>query len=213
MAKKLPSRSTSVAYKYRSDTPIEFIYDILVNRRLYCADWTSLNDPMEGVFSYFAGDTVIKEAVDSIKFHKKQVKVCSLSLTATEPLMWSHYANGFRGVAIGLKLPAQSDIREVDYLKNGLELNPHSFTEPDEAAKKILSSKLYAWKHEKEIRILCPDDWYQLSTRAITQVVLGHRMCPLLKCGIAAVCHDKGIRVKEVVIEDCKVKSKPYVPA
>ncbi len=33
-------------YKFRSSEQISFIFDILLNKRLYCADWKNLNDPI-----------------------------------------------------------------------------------------------------------------------------------------------------------------------
>lgn len=40
------------AYKFRSPDRMEFVFDILFNQRLYCAEWHTLNDPVEGVFVY-----------------------------------------------------------------------------------------------------------------------------------------------------------------
>ena len=38
------------AYKFRAASQFAFALDIIFNRRLYCADWRTLNDPMEGRF-------------------------------------------------------------------------------------------------------------------------------------------------------------------
>ncbi|MGD9874527.1 MAG: hypothetical protein AB7T27_09695 [Kiritimatiellia bacterium] len=45
------------AYKFKSAAQIPHALDIILNNRLYCADWSSLNDPMEGVFSYSYKET------------------------------------------------------------------------------------------------------------------------------------------------------------
>ena len=37
-------------YKYKAPTPFEYIADILINERLYCAPYDQLNDPFEGIF-------------------------------------------------------------------------------------------------------------------------------------------------------------------
>lgn len=37
-------------YKFRSLDNIEFTFDILLNERLYCANYKDLNDPFEGIF-------------------------------------------------------------------------------------------------------------------------------------------------------------------
>lgn len=45
-------RNRMRAFKFRPSSKIEFALDILINRRLHCADWRALNDPMEGLFVY-----------------------------------------------------------------------------------------------------------------------------------------------------------------
>ena len=40
------------AYKFRASSQFDATLDIIFNRRLYCADWSRLNDPMEGRFVY-----------------------------------------------------------------------------------------------------------------------------------------------------------------
>ena len=38
-------------YKYRSlRRNLDFVLDILLNERLYCANYTALNDPLEGYY-------------------------------------------------------------------------------------------------------------------------------------------------------------------
>ena len=39
-------------YKYRRLDNLEFALDILVNHRLWASEFTKLNDPMEGLFTY-----------------------------------------------------------------------------------------------------------------------------------------------------------------
>ncbi len=35
-------------YKFKSLANFEYVADIIINKRLYAADFTELNDPMEG---------------------------------------------------------------------------------------------------------------------------------------------------------------------
>ncbi|HFD32509.1 MAG TPA: hypothetical protein ENJ28_07405 [Gammaproteobacteria bacterium] len=91
------------AYKFRSAAQIGFAFDILINRRLYCADWRNLNDPMEGMFVYGSDssqESEISKRVKGIVSAKRKYKVCSLAGTFDSHLLWSHYAGGFDGVAI-----------------------------------------------------------------------------------------------------------------
>ena len=49
------------AFKFRSAQRMDHIFDILHNRRLHCADWTSLNDPIEASFTYSASEHLAKD--------------------------------------------------------------------------------------------------------------------------------------------------------
>ena len=39
-------------YKYKSLDNLMWILDIILNKRLYAAKYTELNDPMEGIFKH-----------------------------------------------------------------------------------------------------------------------------------------------------------------
>jgi hypothetical protein len=108
-----------LAYKFREPSQIEYALDILFNNRLFCADWTRLNDPMEGIFSYShhtTDETDYSELLDEIKIEKKRIKICSLSKTFDCHLLWAHYADGFSGMAIEVQLPNKSsEVTEVTY--------------------------------------------------------------------------------------------------
>src|SRR4051812_9219826 len=95
------------AFKFRASAQIEYALDILFNRRLRCSDWRRLNDPMEGLFAYStrADEPYVQRMVKGIGEAKSQYKVCSLSADFQSHLLWSHYANGFDGVAIEVELP------------------------------------------------------------------------------------------------------------
>ena len=46
-------------YKYRSlRQNLDFVLDILLNGRLYCAEYQTLNDPLEGFFIEEIGEFV-----------------------------------------------------------------------------------------------------------------------------------------------------------
>ncbi len=43
-------RKKQTLYKYRNIKSFEFFCDILINSRLYAAEYSKLNDPMEGIY-------------------------------------------------------------------------------------------------------------------------------------------------------------------
>lgn len=163
-------------YRFRPSTNIEFSLDILKHRRLYCADWRSLNDPMEGTY-----DTLITKPGDvhlarvkEVYAAKLKTRVCSLSKTYKSHTMWAYYAEGFRGLAIELKLP-KSYVREMDYA-SGLRIQKFSDEQSEyQIAERILTTKHSEWANEREMRILHESEFYPLPENSILRVILGSR--------------------------------------
>lgn len=145
-------------FKYRGLLPFEYFVDTLAKRRLYASQFDDQNDPMEERYLYesFGGE---KEGMDDVLKDKKQeMRVCSLSRRPDYTLMWSHYADGNRGVVSEVDVDSQKyDVRPIKYtgpaklqnLKTGIE-----------AAKDVLSYKLDAWRYEDEVRVFEPRKHY-----------------------------------------------------
>ena len=142
------------AYKFLSCARIEHALDILHNRRLHCADWRRLNDPMEGLYTYSSSleRAVVERIVKGIGNAKQGYKVCSLSSTIQSHLLWSHYAGGFDGLAIEVALPEDDfNIRVVEYRDLYFFLDLDNVRDEHEAAQMILFSKYEEWEYEREI--------------------------------------------------------------
>lgn len=144
-----------ILYKYRGLEPWEFLLDILVNNRLYAAKFTSLNDPMEGIFIY-SQDKESPSFIEQMIDHKAQLGICSLSKIHNSTLMWSYYAAAHQGVVFGVEVDTcAADVistNKVTYSRNNIFkgfLGSDAATE----AMKVLSKKLPPWRHEKEVRV------------------------------------------------------------
>jgi hypothetical protein len=194
-----------LAYKFRSESQLNFALDIIFNNRLHCSDWRQLNDPMEGVFAYSHRSTDEKdysEVVDEITQHKERLLVCSLSLTFDCHLLWAHYASGFSGLAIEVELPDDSPkVKVVEYRGVFGYVSFDRPVNPVQAAEQILSSKYREWSYEKEVRILQADKWYQLGS-PVRRVIAGHRMNPAVFEALQIVCEDRRIRLNRTGIGD-----------
>lgn len=193
------------AYKFRSAAQIGFAFDIIINRRLYCADWRNLNDPMEGVFVYSTNsgnEPDVSRRVKGITHAKRQYKVCSLSGTFDSHMLWSHYAGGFDGVAIEIELPDSSNyIKPVDYQGVYTYIDINENTSEEAAAKQILFSKYKEWAYEEEIRILNDSEWYKIE-KPVSRVIAGHRMPKALFEVLNITCTSLGIQFNRVRIGD-----------
>jgi hypothetical protein len=194
------------AYKFKGAEQIPHAFDIIFNSRRYCADWSNLNDPMEGMFAYTykSGDKEedIKNVIAKIVREKKQLRVCSLSETFDCHLLWAHYASGFSGLAIEVEIPERSPaIRKVTYggVFAGVRLN--GGLNAQAAAEEVLSSKYSEWSYEREIRVLHRVSYFPLAA-PIKRVIAGHRMEPALFGALNFICHKKGIRFSRTGIGD-----------
>lgn len=190
-------------YKFRSTQQIGFIFDILMNKRLYCADWKNLNDPMEGMFACsYREDFDVEQKVKGIVESKQKYKICSLSKTYDNHLLWAHYANGFDGVAIEIELPDDShNIKELDYNRGVFAgVNITENTNEEDVAKYILFSKYNVWAYEEEIRILHDKSFY--NNIKVTRVIAGHRVQDALFNVLNLVCNQLNIEFTKVGIGD-----------
>jgi len=187
-------------YKYKSIEQFKYFVDILARERLYAAQYFELNDPMEGQYLYTGSSNGVNKDIEQIlKSRKNKIRICSLSKNYKSPVMWSHYANGHRGVVLGVKVdPNKYNIRSVYYdgpmkinLKN---LNPNS-------AIDILSTKLKAWEYEEEERAFTLDG-SQFIDIDLKKIIIGSRMNTrdkgLIKDLVDSIC-------PEVEIEDSNV--------
>ncbi|MDR2207328.1 MAG: DUF2971 domain-containing protein [Flavobacteriaceae bacterium] len=158
-----------ILYKYRSLEDFRYFLDIILNNRLHAAKYPKLNDPMEGIF-YSLG--LEKDILEEIAKDKMKYKICSLSRKKNDELMWSHYANGHKGVVLGININTSKyyDIMCVKY--DGLafieEQDIHCQT-----AREILRHKLEDWKYEEEIRVLVSKQNYVKV--GIKEIIFGRR--------------------------------------
>ncbi|MCU7997288.1 DUF2971 domain-containing protein [Shewanella sp. SM95] len=123
--------------------------DILINQRMYAAAFDTMNDPMEGF--YTSDEDIPQTSIEALEQHQKSLKFCSLSKYYNNPLMWAHYGNGCRGVAIGVEFKESDDMREVIYGSHSHLIASKPTT--IERAKDVLSFKADFWQYEDEIRV------------------------------------------------------------
>jgi len=122
-----------------------------------------------------------------------ELGVLCLSEVRDDILMWSHYADGHRGIVLQFdksRLLNKSDFeycKKVDYENNIVTLKDMNRENPDELARLILLKKAERWKYEKEWRIIvdpsCRKDIpgcriLTFTKDALTGVIFGWKMSP-----------------------------------
>lgn len=158
-------------YKYRGLQNFKFFIDIILKNRLFAAKYTELNDPMEGQYYYNSGE-LNRRILNKIASDKGDLRICSLSRVKDNELMWSHYADGHRGVAIGLSIDHNRyDVRPIQYTGLAYLNGPDIVTD---TPREILSHKLNVWSYEEEERIFVADRFYV--DVEIKEVITGRRM-------------------------------------
>lgn len=146
----------AVLWKYRSLKNMEFVVDIFAKNRMYLGRFDELNDPMEGAFiSYgnrdYAIDPSTRQALSrDVIEQKRRLGILSLSKEPRSLLMWSHYADGGRGIAIGINV--KNNIHKVKYTKDAVILAENH--DPEVFSRYVLTHKYCAWKYEKEWRVI-----------------------------------------------------------
>lgn len=201
-------------YKLRSLNNFERVLDIVLNERLYCSPFQDLNDPFEGIFLAVSHlPPVVLQSKGAWRHEFRDVsglydydqynRVCSLSRSFKDIRLWSHYAEGHRGVAIEIDFAGhEKDIFPVKYLT---ELKRYSDTILGSPfADEVLRHKTVHWQYEDEVRIVQAEPYYPVLGR-ITSVYLGARISEDHKCMLDKVLPDHipmiDTKIHEVTLE------------
>ena len=168
-----------VLYKYRAFSNFENLVDIIVNSRLYAASYDKMNDPMEGGYSFPA--TYSNEQIDALEKVIAKQKFCSLSASSDIDLMWAHYANGNRGICIGVVLKSTRKAGEAyQVIYDGQPNLIHGCDKNDQdRARKILRHKSDCWRYEEEVRVFSNDG--HLVDVEVKEIIFGKRTDTQLK--------------------------------
>jgi len=151
-----------ILYKYKPFNV--WALDIIVNNELYLADPKELNDPMDCAI-------LIDE-----KREELPTAICSLSKKNNDYLMWSHYADGHKGICLKLNydniikaievenqkatqrktvyLEEVNYCSEKEYRKNVNNMRTDRGDIIIDKKNTLLKIKTNNFKHEKEIRLI-----------------------------------------------------------
>lgn len=176
-----------ILYKFKSLHNIEHIFDILHNQRLFCTKYSNLNDPFEGIFwatityppwlsgyKYPLKKHRTPKKIDELIIQLEHMKICSLSADFHDVRLWSHYADGHKGIAIAIDFSnIESDLRKVKYSTELPEFSDSLLCSP--TSPEVLSHKTNHWEFEAEYRIIQDKDYYSINGR-IKTIYMGQRI-------------------------------------
>jgi hypothetical protein len=190
-------------YKYRAVEPWDYLLDILLYKRLYAASFQTLNDPMEGMFTY-SQDQAAPSFIEQMVHHKTKFGICSLSKTHKSTVMWSYYAAAHKGLVLGLKVDKAAEsveaIEDVTYAEDNV-FRGFLGSDPRTEARKILCKKLTAWTHEQEVRVFSSGQFIPIS---LDSVYLGVMMSATHKALLRSLITqlDLEVTIHEAKLED-----------
>lgn len=188
-------------YKYRSLSNFQHFMDIIVNKRMYAAKFTELNDPMEGVYRfnpYNCDENVITDIRDG----KAAFRILSLSKSYNNILMWSHYADGHKGVVIGISSCPTAE--EINYSEESFKITTTEGIDSEQTSKEILLTKHIAWKYEEEKRIFTSYEDCYVDVE-IKEIIIGKRTDSKTKELIKKIIPliDNNIQIKDINEDYC----------
>ena len=182
-------------FKYRSIEDMFYVLDIIINQRLYATTFDQMNDPMEGIYTgqqHFNDNEL--EALDR---YRGSIKLCSLSRVHDNPLMWSHYTNGSRGVVIELELDWNSDDIDICNVCYGTNFElQHNSNIDQQLAKEVLSHKASFWHYEEEVRVFTDRNFIPIKVK---RIIFGEKVDEERKNMLKKIIKsfDSSIQIKE----------------
>lgn len=131
----------------------------LQDRRLKIARIHELNDPFE-LFGAALAERAHRKNFKAFKdWVADRYGLLCFSRGWTNPVLWSHYADRHRGVALEFWIH-DDDISEINYTPNRIlidvenALRRGTFTKDEAFA--LATTKFKHWQYEDEVRVFCP---------------------------------------------------------
>ena len=146
---------SNVFYKFRSHRSGEDLartLSIITDREIYAPSLKRLNDPSEGFFLKVPGceaDIETQRAIDNLR-------VVSLCRFYSNALLWSYYADSYKGVCLALSFAEADAPKRVIYsgsFDSSIVEDRDNYVH-DYAAAQHARKKLDYWKHEIEYRVI-----------------------------------------------------------
>lgn len=137
--------------------PEKWALEDLEKRRLKISFLEDLNDPFE-FLSLNTSDSTVHDVLLSIRRKLgEQNGVLCFSQKWSNPVLWSHYGDKHKGIALGFDIPelvGEQFWINVNYVNERLDYTASALQtwKPDDM-RKVLATKFEHWRYEDEVRI------------------------------------------------------------
>lgn len=135
----------------------QWALEALKKQRLKVSRFSDLNDPFE-LMAMSIEDKFSRSFLSDLKEKlNDKLRLLSCSRDWSSPLLWGHYADKHKGIALRLEVPSSSTT-SVTYAKDRTAIDLHALmNQRDEKAKQVMfemfTTKYDQWSYEKEIRV------------------------------------------------------------
>lgn len=139
-------------------TSTKYALMALLNSRLKIARIHDLNDPFE-LYGAALPENIHRKKFRAFKdWTAQQYGLLCFSRSWKNPVLWSHYADRHRGIALEFRI-LDEDISEINYTPSRVLLDVEkalqrgTFTR--EEALSMATTKFKHWEYEDEVRVFC----------------------------------------------------------
>jgi hypothetical protein len=168
-------------YKYKSLVNLEHALDIILYERLFCTSYDKLNDPFEGLFltTIILSHPLVSSIkqyknIEDLPFDLSRTRICSLSSAISDVRLWSHYADGHKGVVFEIDFSGiESQVSKVTYDDKLPTFGSTILTSP--FPHEVLLHKTKHWAYEAEYRIIHSNEYLSITNR-IRAIYTGFRI-------------------------------------
>ncbi|WP_170299157.1 DUF2971 domain-containing protein [Larkinella terrae] len=150
---------------------------------------------------------------------RKNCGVCCFTSDPDNALMWSHYTESHKGIALGFNIMpvmqgGQFFIQPVDYLDQIIAQS--YFTGNEETLRHLILTKSSIWSYEKEWRVFqyYQNGLFQFNKACLKEVIFGYRTTSENKKEVLIAIKKggyRGIAIKEIVLDKTSLKFKTEV--
>lgn len=186
-------------YKFKSAQDSLYALDIAIHERLFCANYTDLNDPFEGQFRAVVAPAGFMQFGQGFGQQSGRMiysdlttsslsgpsRVCSLSAAWHDVRMWALYADSFRGMAFEFEIDEnEPELHQVTYATELPKLNI-GLLMPSETIE-ALTHKTTHWDYESEWRFISHRTYINLPGK-LNRILLGSRVSDTVREAVLKV--------------------------
>lgn len=207
-------------YRYRSLRKFDQEIEAIEKGFVFCAPYTRLNDPMEGLFKssrLLRRDGDYRSLLGAITATKRRTGICSFTEVYDNELMWAHYADRFRGICVGYRVSGLlerlgDDVSFVRmYYNEQVPRLQSTSAPPDLLARRVLSFKNHRWSYEREWRMFADEGRAEYGgTQCVSHVYLGSQIQRRHRDEIVKLLKKLNIKISMMVIDEYTISFQDY---